>query len=256
MRSSIKPIKFNYSTAKFRNTEFKLCKFEELKFIDNPEPKDDEKEGYGFITLGVRFPILKEDSNNAHSDICADYTEPMPVNFRSYDKNLHKRHRVYQLKQDYQIVDIYHNKAYCVDLNHCTISLSTINKITFDSCNFNNTTINKTCFNHTQFLKVNFSHSLIENCTFGDVEFLKERPSKFIRASFINVIFNYTMFSASQFVSCTFTNPYFDRCHINGQFIDCHFNGIATYLCTTPSARSFEFNLNYFRALCQNCTFE
>lgn len=41
--------KFNmqsYCIAKLRNAEFTKCKFNNLRFIDNPKPKTSKEEGY------------------------------------------------------------------------------------------------------------------------------------------------------------------------------------------------------------------
>lgn len=267
MNLSYKVSKYNkkicYSeAAKFRNAEYKLCNFSELKIINNPKLKIDKEEGYSFSKTGVRFPIISsENPYDVYSNTCIGYTEPISINFAAYDKKLHQQYRLYESKKDYDAINVFDNKIYFVDLHRSIISLSKIGDIRFDTCNMNNVIINEVHFEKAEFLKTKISYSLIENCIFDQVRVLNEFPSRFIHTIFVNVEFYDTSFERTRFIDCTFIgcifhSPNFSRCHIASSFIDCEFINFKSFACTTPSAQSFNFDLNYFKALCRNCTFE
>lgn len=247
---------FSYSTiAKFRNADYKLCNFSNLKVIDNKEPEWSKEEGYGVSKTGIQFPRMAQDLDNAYNHICTG------INIVQYDKKLHRQYRLYELNKDYDTINVFGKEIYYVDLDHSTIASSNIAEIRFNICNLNNVIFDEVHFKKTNFYQTKFSHSLFENCSFSNVEFENERPAKFFGTIFVNVEFNDTRFQQVQFfdctfITCTFHNSKFYNCHFSGQFIGCSFVNLETPWCTTPSLKRDNYNLNHFKALCQNCSFE
>lgn len=234
--------------AKFRNAQYKLCNFSDLKIIDNPEPKCDKEEGYDFSATVI------QDPNNV-------YNKSVSMNVAIYNKKLHQSYRTYFFKEDYDTINVFAKEIFHVDLIKSVVSLSYLNNINFNACNFDNVIFNEVHFRKSDFSSVNFFHGLMENCLFDHVKFSAGDVNKFIHTIFVDIKFNNNLwervwFSNCIFINCTFTDHYFYQCDINSQFINCNFVDLKLLWCTTPGAKEYNFNLNHFKALCQNCQFE
>lgn len=248
-------------TAKFRNSEYKFCNFSELKVIDNPEPEWNKEEGYNFFMAHIQFPRMSQDPNNSYNHVHTGYSKPITMNFAAYDKKLHQQYRIYKSKEDYDTIETFGKRISHVDLINSVISLSNINHVRFEFCNFNNVIFNEIRFTKTYMRLCKFSYSLVENCIFDDLEISNEIVNQFIRTVFVNVKFNDNLWSRAYFSNCTFigcifVNHYIYNCNINSQFINCDFVNLGTLWCTTPGSKEYNFNINHFKALCQNCNFE
>jgi len=204
MLKTLKNVKRSFFIAKFRNAQFKNCKFTGLKFINNLEPKRDKKEGYDFKKTTIQFPMMTEDPNNAYSNICTGYTKPITTKFAAYDKELHKKYKLYFNSLDYKEADVFDNTIYNVDFNESVISSTNFDTLKLSRTQFNDVELRQSNFNKVRLLAVDFNKCYVEECNIIDSNVSFESGAKFINTVFQNVKFNDSIIQRTIFVNCTF----------------------------------------------------
>jgi hypothetical protein len=211
-------------SAILRNVGYKNTVFRNLKLRNVLSNEKGLSEGYNFQPTEISFSIVGNDENNAYSSKLLGYTEPMKVNFASYDEKVHQSHKKYLSNKIYKTGDIgkagnWGDGPEFVKFNNCVIKSSKFHKITFYSSLSFNTSFNNNEYDNVTFEDCNFINTKLHGTNMTNVTF---RNCIINNLNFEDLTINKMVFYDCKIIEATFCNilkmdnTYFQICKING----------------------------------------